>query len=222
MKVLIFGATGAAGGSVLQACLTAPEVDEVRVIARRPVTVKHDKLHALVHDDYLDYTAVERAFTGIDACFFCLGVSVTQTSGEAEYRKITRDFAVAAARTMRRQSPGAAFQYISGASTGESSRFMWARVKAEAERDLIALVDAVCWRAGFIDGAPTSSGPWLNRAIRPLFRAMKPFPGLYIDGHDFGLAMIRATIENTRGRVIENKEIREIAKRYVKSSAAST
>jgi uncharacterized protein YbjT (DUF2867 family) len=38
MKILIFGATGLAGGSVLKACLAAPVIDEVRVITRRPET----------------------------------------------------------------------------------------------------------------------------------------------------------------------------------------
>jgi uncharacterized protein YbjT (DUF2867 family) len=34
MKVLIFGATGSAGGSVLRACLAAPDVREVRASRR--------------------------------------------------------------------------------------------------------------------------------------------------------------------------------------------
>ena len=83
MKVLVFGATGSAGGSVLQACLLAPGVEEVRTISRRPLGIVHDKLRAFAHSDYLNYTAVENAFKDVDACLFCLGISVTQTSGEA-------------------------------------------------------------------------------------------------------------------------------------------
>ncbi|HET7055891.1 MAG TPA: NAD(P)H-binding protein, partial [Thermomicrobiales bacterium] len=97
MKILIFGATGSAGGSVLRACLASPAVEEVRALARRPLAMADPKLRAIVHDDYLDYSRVESAFAGVDACLFCLGISITQVSGEAEYRRITHDFALAAA-----------------------------------------------------------------------------------------------------------------------------
>src|SRR5262249_35017665 len=136
MKVLIFGATGTAGGGVLQACLSAAGVEEVRAITRRPLPIAHDKLRVLVHSDYLDYSSVAEAFTNVDACLFCLGISVTQTSGEAEYRQITHDFAVAAAEMLKQHSPAAVFHFISGRSTRPDSRIMWARVKAETERDL--------------------------------------------------------------------------------------
>ena len=107
MKILLFGATGTAGGSVLRVCLSTPEVTAVRAVLRRPPAVSHDKLHVLVHTDFLDYTAIESAFVDVDACFFCLGISVSQVSGEEEYRTITRDFAVAAAKMLRAHSPSA-------------------------------------------------------------------------------------------------------------------
>lgn len=148
---------------------------------------------------------------GVDACFYCLGISVSQVSGEEEYRRITHDFAMAAARTLQRRSPGAAFHFISGQGTRLDSRMMWARVKAETERDLIDLVQAVCWRPGFIDGADSANAPRIYQTLRPLFRLLSPFRSLYVTGEDIGRAMIQATWENLRGRIIENPEIRERA-----------
>ena len=210
MKVLIFGASGSAGGSILRACFTSSAVKEVRAITRRPLRFTHKKLRVFIHNDYLNYALVEKAFVDVDACFFCLGVSATQVSGE-EYRKITHDFALVAAQTLQVNSPTAAFHFISGKGTDINSRFLWASVKAETERDLISLVNAVCWRPAFIDGEPSNSSPRLYRALRPLFRLLKPFRSLYVDGQDLGRAMLRAAGENIRGRIIENEEIRDLA-----------
>lgn len=211
MKVLLFGATGTAGGSVLRVCLSSPAVEEVRVIVRRPLGLRHEKLRVFVHQDFLNYAVVAAAFDDVDACFYCLGISVTQVSGEEEYRGITHGFALAAAHALKLGSPAAAFHFISGQGTSLDSRMMWARVKAETERDLIALVDAVCWRPGYIDGEPSQSAPRIYRVLRPLFRLLKPFRNLYVTGEDIGRAMIQTTLDNERGRVIENAEICRIA-----------
>lgn len=210
MKVLIFGASGSAGGSVLRACFSSSDVKEIRAITRRPLRFTHKKLRVFIHNDYLDYAPVEEAFVDVDACLFCLGISASQVSGK-EYRRITHDFALAAANMLQLHSPTAVFHFISGKGTCLDSRFMWARVKAETERDLMTLVNAVCWRPAFIDGESSNSSPRLYRALRPLFRLLRPFHSLYVDGQDLGLAMLKATSENLRGRVMENTEIRDLA-----------
>ena len=180
----------------------------------------HPKLRQTSHTDFASYTGVEAIFAGVDACLFCLGKSATQVSGEVEYRRITIDFARAAALALREQSPHAAFHYVSGAGAGLNSRFMWARVKAEAERDLMQRVDAVCWRPAAIDGKASASEPVLFRIVRPVYRLFRPFRSIYVSGDDIGLAMLQAIHENVRGRIIENAELRDMADRYRASAGA--
>jgi hypothetical protein len=160
---------------------------------------------------------IAEAFTGMDACFFCLGISVNQVSGESEYRKITHDFAIAAARALRLHSPTAAFHYVSGGGTNEKSRMMWSRVKGATERELISDFGAVCWRPAFIDGEVSENGLKLYNLLRPLFRVLKPFQAFYIAGKDLGKAMIQATIEGMRGRILENREFHALAARAPES-----
>jgi NmrA-like family len=212
MKILLFGASGSAGAAVLEACLAASNVEEVRAIVRRPLMSTSAKLRTFVHKDFLNYATAEEAFRGIDACLFCMGISVTQVSKE-EYRTITYSYTLAAANMLKQCSPDAAFHYISGRGTNSASRMFWSQVKAQVEKDLIRLVDADCWRPAFIDAKPSASLPGVYAWFFPLGKLLKPFPSLYVNGRDLGRAMIQATVEKMRGRVVENAEIREIAGR---------
>ncbi|MBZ5662256.1 MAG: NAD(P)H-binding protein [Acidobacteriia bacterium] len=215
MNILLFGASGTAGGAVLQACLDAPVVYEVRTIVRRPLGRTNAKLWEIVHSDFLHYAQVAEAFRGVDACLFCLGISVTQVSKE-EFVKISHDYPVAAAKMLQAESPGAAFHYISGAGTRAESTTFWAKVKGETENELMKLTGAVCWRPAFIDAEPSATIPKIYAALRPVLRLLKPFRSLYVAGEDLGRAMLQATKENLRRRVIENAEIRELAGRFGK------
>lgn len=212
MKILLFGATGSAGAAVLDACLSASIVDEVRAITRRTLMHTNSKLRTYVHKDFLDYSTVQEAFRSIDACLFCLGISVTQVSKE-DYRKITYSYTLAAAQMFKTLCPGAAFHYISGQGTKPNSRMFWSQVKAQVEQDLIQLLEAVCWRPAFIDAKPSSTLPKAYALFYPIGRLLKPFPSLYINGQDLGRAMLQATVEKQRSRTIENPEIRQIAAR---------
>ena len=221
MKILLFGASGTAGGAVLRACLAAtaiqkgvtPLVEEVRVIVRRPLGRTDPKVREFVHTNYLDYSAVADAFRSVDACLFCLGISVTQVSKE-EFVKISHDYPVAAAKTLKTLAPGAAFHYISGSGTRADSRTFWSKVKGQTENELMELVGAICWRPAFIDAEPSASIPKMYAMLRPALRLLRPFRSLYVAGEDLGRAMLQATKENLRRRVIENEEIRDLAHRF--------
>jgi uncharacterized protein YbjT (DUF2867 family) len=211
MTILLFGATGNAGGAVLKACLADSGLAEVRAVTRRAPAATHPKLRVILHQDYLDYSAIRTAFECVDTCLFCLGISVRQVSGEAEYRRITLDFPMAAARMLLAESPGAIFQYVSGHGASERSRMMWARVKAEAETALRQAAGANAWRPAFIDRADSNSTLTVYQWMRPLFRVVSRSRRFYISGEDIGRAMLRATRLQLRGKRFENAEIRDLA-----------
>jgi len=121
MKVLLFGATGMIGQGVLRECLLDPRITEVRALVRSPSGATHPKLKEILHQDYFDYRAIEDQLTGLDACFFCLGVSSAGLSEEA-YRRITHDLTLAAATLLCRLNPAMTFSYISGAGADSSEQ----------------------------------------------------------------------------------------------------
>ena len=214
MRILLFGATGLAGSGVLRACLESPEVSEVRAVLRRSSGIRNAKLREITHDNYLDYSAIAPEFAGVDACLFCLGISVTQVPDEAGYRRIHQAFPMAAAKLLRERSPAAVFHYLSGGRAALKSRWMWARVKAEAERDLMEAYDALCWRPAMIGGTPGAPPPFYLEVLRPVLTFLfRPFKSMYIESDDIGRAMLEATRQGLRRRIFENPEMRDLAKR---------
>jgi uncharacterized protein YbjT (DUF2867 family) len=140
VNVVLFGATGMVGQGVLRECLQDPSVERVLAIGRSAAGQRHDKLRELVVRDFADFSSIERDLSGYDACFFCLGITSAGMS-EADYRRVTYDIAMAAARALVKLNPGMTFIFVSGAGadSSEKGRVMWARVKGQTENALLAL-----------------------------------------------------------------------------------
>jgi nucleoside-diphosphate-sugar epimerase len=111
MKVIIFGATGMVGQGVLRECLLDQGVESVLCVGRSPVPNIDSKLRELLVRDPGDLSAVTADVSGFDACFFCLGVSAGGMS-EQNYRRLTLDLTLGAARTLAGCNPGMTFIYV--------------------------------------------------------------------------------------------------------------
>jgi uncharacterized protein YbjT (DUF2867 family) len=215
LKVILFGATGMVGQGVLRECLLDPEVDEVLSIGRSAVGQAHPKLRELVHPDLLDLSAVESRLSGFDACFFCLGVSSAGMK-EQDYRRVTFDITLAAARTLARVNPALTFVYVSGAGTdsSERGRSMWARVKGETENALLRLpFKAVMFRpAGIVPLHGITSKTRLYRVAyaltRPLWSLLLgAFPQYVTTIEQVGRAMLRVARQGVSRPVLETRDI---------------
>ena len=215
MKIILFGATGMGGQGVLRECLLDSEVDEVLSIGRSATGQTHAKLREIVHPDLWDYSTIEPELHGFDACFFCLGVSSAGMK-EEDYRPVTFDITLAAAKTLARLNPSMTFIYVSGAGTDSSGagRSMWARVKGQTENALLELpFKAVMFRPGGI--APmhgVTSKTRLYRVIYalggPFWSALhKMFPQAITTTEQVGLAMLRVAKEGAPKRILETRDI---------------
>ncbi|MFG2536115.1 NAD-dependent epimerase/dehydratase family protein [Streptomyces sp. NPDC048511] len=175
MRVIVFGASGMVGHGALRACLRDDTVTEVLAVVRKPLPA-HPKLRQIVHTDFTDYSAIQDRLAGLDACFYCLGVSAVGRR-EEEYTRVTHDYAVAAARALHAASPSLTFVYVSGEGTDPTgrSRQMWARVKGRTENDLLAMpMHAYMFRPGYIQ--PVDGAVSRTRLYRTLYRVTA---GLY-------------------------------------------
>ena len=185
MNVLLFGASGMVGMGALLECLSDPRVASVLVVGRTPCGVRHPKLEEILHQDFFNYSSIQPRLTNIDACFFCLGVSVIGMS-EERYHHLTFDLTLAAAHALLVGNTRLTFCYVSGAGTDstEHGRIMWARVKGKTENALLALPfkAAFMLRPGFIQplqGARSKTplyqaGYAVLSPLYPLLRRLAP------------------------------------------------
>src|SRR5688572_28694726 len=206
MKVLLFGATGMVGQGVLRECLLDPEVTLVQTIGRRATGQRHEKLKELVHSNLFDYSSIKSELTGFDACFFCLGTPSFGKS-ETEYKKITHDLTLEAARTLVKLNPRMTFVYVSGdgADSSEIGNVMWARGRGRSENALQALpFHAVyIFRPGVIVPlhgiqSKTLLYRWFYHVARPVLPWLRrKFPERISTTEQIGRAMIRVARRGT-------------------------
>jgi uncharacterized protein YbjT (DUF2867 family) len=223
MRVVLFGATGMIGSGVLLECLEDPRVELVVSVVRHAGGMAHPKLRELVHDDFLDYVPVCADFAGVDACFFCLGVS-SAGMNEADYRRVTHDFTLAAAKEILAESAHATFCYVSGAGTDGTGRgrVMWARVKGQTEQGLLAMgfKSAFMFRPGYIQPmkgvrSKTALYQMVYNVAGPLYPLMRLLGPSYVTTTvDLAHAMIEAARDGYPSQVIETTDINRLAEQY--------
>jgi uncharacterized protein YbjT (DUF2867 family) len=216
MRVVVFGASGMVGKGVLLECIDDPRVTSVLVIGRSSCGVTADKVEEVLLPDLTDYSKLGEKLAGLDACFFCLGVSSVGMSEEA-YRKVTLDLTLAAAKELLAKSPGLTFVYVSGQGTDESEKgsLMWARVKGETENRILAMPfkAAYMFRPGVIEplrgvrpkGRLTRIAYAVGWPLFPVLRATSP--RLITTTQAVGRAMIKLAIEGSDRRYFENADI---------------
>lgn len=219
MKVILFGATGMVGQGVLRECLLDPGVSDVLSIGRSKTGQTNPKLREIVRTNFLDFSDIAQDLSGYDACFFCLGITSVGMS-EENYRRVTYDVTMAAARLLATLNPGMTFIYITGASTDstEQGRSMWARVKGKSENDLLKLPfkAAYMFRPGAIQPlhGVRSKTAWYQAiydVTAPLLAFLyRRFPQYVTTTEQIGRAMIGVVRRGYPKAILESEDINKV------------
>jgi uncharacterized protein YbjT (DUF2867 family) len=215
MNVIIFGATGMVGQGVLRECLRDAVAQQILLIRRTTSAVRDPKVTAIVQKDLTDYSALASQLAGYDACFFCLGITSAGVS-ELDYRRVTYDLTLAAARTLVAANPAMMFIYVSGAGSSEKGRMMWARVRGATENALLALPfkSAYMFRPGYIQalhGIKSKTG-WYSAmyaVVAPIYPLLRLAFGKYMTTtEELGRAILQVAKHDASKRVLESADIR--------------
>lgn len=197
--IAIFGASGTAGDGILKAALASPDIQKIHVITRRTTPridqgVAAGKVQVTLHQDYLDYSAIEDQVAPADAVFWAIGIS-TFAVDEKTYGTIHVDYPASFVAKWLGVSDKSAilFHYISSSDISEDSTAMWAREKVRAERTLFKLAEGtklrvIAYRPDYI--GPTDEEAHLGQRL--LYWFFAPI-GAAVKAEQIGEAMIEVT-----------------------------
>ena len=139
-----------------------------------------------------------------------------------QYRRVTYDITMAAAKALARANPDMTFIYVTGAGTDstEHGRTMWARVKGETENALLRLPFRAAYMfrpAGIqpLHGRITSKAKWVQACpvytvTNPLLSWMQRFPKYITTTEKLGRAMIKVARQGYPKRVLESLDINSV------------
>ncbi|KAF4981281.1 hypothetical protein FZEAL_2907 [Fusarium zealandicum] len=147
MHVILTGATGLVGSSVLEAMLKTKDITKISILSRRPVQMASDsqdpRVSVIIQNDFARYEPdILRQLSGARGCVWALGISQNQVDKE-DYVRITKDCALEAARAFSTLSDNDEepfrFVYVSGEGATQTPGMfspIYARVKGETETAL--------------------------------------------------------------------------------------
>lgn len=199
--VLIIGATGMVGREVLKLLLKDETVGKIISIGRRNTGTKNEKLVEIVHDNFLDFSALASDLTNIDVCFYCLGVYQNQVSREKFY-EITCDYQNALTDVLQDSSPDARFILFSaaGADITEKSRVTFAKAKGRAENLLsqTGFPSKFIFRPGYIHPSGKRKPQGLTyKLLLPIVGLLYKFlPGIGISSADLARVMVHVGLHS--------------------------
>ncbi|RMZ81606.1 hypothetical protein DV737_g2477, partial [Chaetothyriales sp. CBS 132003] len=159
--------------SVLEAMLKNNVVSKISILSRRPVSMvegtKDPRVSVIIQEDFSKYdSTVTSKLQGASGVVWALGISQTKVSKD-EYIKITKDYALAAAKAFAPLAPANEvfnFVYVSGEGATQSAGAftpLFGRVKGETELLLARLgtadprLKAISVRPGFVDAKAHAS-----------------------------------------------------------------
>ena len=168
MHLILTGASGVIGTSILnyivQHAIPAGIVTQLSILTRRPIpylenTTSIPEIKVIKHTDFETYPpSLLAELQDAQACIWSIGIQISEVP-EPEYMKITRDYAVAAAKAFAGLNGGKGFTfvYVSGEGATHNPGAMtmrFARLKGQAEKAVLA--------------AGEQGGPEYAAGLRPL------------------------------------------------------
>ncbi|HEY1405631.1 MAG TPA: NAD-dependent epimerase/dehydratase family protein [Spirochaetota bacterium] len=213
-NIIIAGSTGMVGKLVLQECLRRKDVNKVTSITRRSTGIKNKKLIEVIHNDFLDYSGIEKYFRNQDVCFYCIGVYTGQVPAD-EFIKITVAYTKAFGEALRRNNTSSTFCFLSGqgADSSERSHILFAREKGIAENIILKLKfdNTYIFRPAYIyPDSPRQEPNLFYRIFRVIYKPLSlVLPNIGVSSTKLASKMVDVGLNGGDRTIYNNRQVKE-------------
>lgn len=209
MKILILGATGLVGKTVLEQALESVHVEQVIAPTRRSIAA-HPKLYNPVAPD-LHLLLPEISNLSVDAVICAMGTTIGKAGSKEAFRYVDYVLPVEFAKLAHRQG-AQTFALVSSPGASVSIPLFYCRTKGEVERDIqsIGFKSLTIVRPGMI-GGHRDEFRLAERLIFPLAAMLRPVlpRALRINpASNIAKALLDATVSRIAGvHMITSKDL---------------
>jgi uncharacterized protein YbjT (DUF2867 family) len=169
--LLLVGATGLVGQSVMRQALADSRVEKLVALTRKPLAEQPRLENHLVDFDALPADA---AWWNVDGGICTLGTTMREAGSHQAFRKVDVDYPLAVARLLHEHG-ARSFAFNSSIGANPKARAFYTRVKGEVEQRLIAggFTSLTLVRPSGILGPRKPHRAWEARTIR-VFHSLRP------------------------------------------------
>jgi uncharacterized protein YbjT (DUF2867 family) len=215
-KAIIAGTSGLTGSCLVNILLQQPDYDEVLVLVRKELPIKHSKLTQLVVN-FEKPELYSAKITG-DALFCCLGSTRKKTPDLVDYRKVDHDYPLQLAQIALKNGVSQ-FHLVSAIGASAKASNFYSKMKGETEDAIIkvGLPSLHIYQPSFIAGDRNEHRPvekFLNRLIKfvdpLLIGKLKKYRS--IAAKTIAGAMYKQSLKNETGvHVYSSDKIKELS-----------
>lgn len=206
--LLVVGATGLVGQSVLQQALANPRIARVIAPSRRPLPA-----HARLHNPVVDFEHLpgDADWWATDAVICTLGTTIRTAGSQAAFRKVDYDYPLSVAR-LALQHGATTYALTSASGANPTSRIFYSRTKGELERDLAALgyASLAFVRPGLLGGerAEQRTAERLGAQVLGVIGPLLPRRYRVVPAESVAAALLRCVLEPKPGvQVLESEAL---------------
>jgi uncharacterized protein YbjT (DUF2867 family) len=206
--LLLVGATGLVGQSVLRQALADDRIGRVVALTRNPLPT-----HARLENPLVDFDALpaDAAWWNVQAGICTLGTTMRQAGSHDAFRKVDVEYPLTVARLLHEHGVKT-FAFNSSIGANPKSRAFYMRVKGEVEQRLIAggFASLTLVRPSGILGPRQGHRRWEERTIRAFHMIRPILPRHYrpVSPEKIARALLEAAITAPPGvHIIESEKL---------------